>query len=80
MRKKNRTLTLFVACSAFGLILGGFSSRADSYQCTQAETPTTQCLSQNPNIKTLQGMFTGLLAGGGAAICTTWKLQRERKN
>gem|GEM_PF-584912 len=80
MPKKNRALTLFIACSAFGLVLGGFSSRADSYQCAQAKNPTTQCLSENPNVKTLQGMLTGLLAGGGAAIGTSWKLQQDRKN
>lgn len=77
--KQNRFLFLIVACSAAGVFLGGASSWIESHQCLQADTPTAECLTQDPLLKTLEGMGSGLLAGAGAALGTTWQLKQQKK-
>lgn len=76
-RKTNRFLLLIVSCSVTGVILGGTASWADSNQCLQANTITNECLTQDPVIKTVQGMSTGLIAGAGAALGAAWHLRHE---
>lgn len=76
-RKINRFLLYIVACSAVGVVLGGTASWAESSQCLQAENVTSDCLTQDPVLKTIQGMSTGLIAGAGAAIGATWQMNRE---
>lgn len=76
-RKINRFLLYIVACSAVGVVLGGTASWAESNQCWQAENLTNDCLTQDPILKTIQGMSTGLIAGAGAAIGATWQMNRE---
>jgi hypothetical protein len=74
--KNNRFLILIATCSVAGVILGGTTSWAYSNQCLQAENLTTECLTQDPVVKTMQGMSVGLLAGAGAAVGAA--LQRKR--
>lgn len=76
-RKTNRVISVIVACSAAGVLLGGASSWADSRQCLRTSTPTSECLTQNPVTKTIQGMSFGLLAGAGAAVGATWQLRKQ---
>ncbi|HEY9781939.1 MAG TPA: hypothetical protein V6D09_17580 [Leptolyngbyaceae cyanobacterium] len=76
-RKTKRLLLLVVSCSAAGVILGGTASWAESNQCMQDTNITTECLTQSPAIKTLQGMSTGLIAGAGAAFGAAWQLRHE---
>ena len=76
-RKIKRFLLLIVSCSATGVILGGTASWAESSQCLQANTVTSECLTQDPVITTLQGMSTGLIAGAGAALGAAWQLRHE---
>lgn len=76
-RKTKRLLLLVVSCSAAGVVLGGTASWAESNQCLQATNVTSECLTQNPAIKTLQGMSTGLIAGAGAAFGAAWQLRHE---
>ncbi len=76
-RKTNRFLLLIVSCSVTGVILGGTASWADSNHCLQANTITNECLTQDPVIKTVQGMSTGLIAGAGAALGAAWHLRHE---
>ncbi|MGA7937793.1 MAG: hypothetical protein WCA35_29865 [Kovacikia sp.] len=64
-------------CSATGVILGGTSSWAESNTCMQVETPSKECLTKNPALRTVEGMGVGLLAGMGAAIGATWQAKRE---
>ena len=66
-------------CSVAGVVLGGTASWADSNHCLQVETPTVECLTQNPTVKTLEGMGAGLLAGIGAALGIAWQIKREPK-
>jgi hypothetical protein len=75
--KNNRFLILIATCSVAGVILGGTTSWAYSNQCLQAENLTSQCLTQDPVVKTMQGMSVGLLAGAGAAVGAA--LQRKRQ-
>lgn len=77
--KQNRFIFLIVACSAVGVVLGGASSWADSHMCLQASTPTSECLTQDPLLKTIEGMGSGLLAGAGAAVGVTWQLKQQQK-
>ena len=76
-RKTKRLVLLIVSCSAAGVILGGTSSWAESKQCLQANNVTSDCLTQNSVMKTLQGMSTGLIAGAGAAFGAAWQLRNE---
>lgn len=61
VRKTKRLLLLVVSCSAAGVVLGGTASWAESNQCMQASNITSDCLTQSPVTKTLQGMSTGLI-------------------
>lgn len=76
-RKTKRLVLLIVSCSAAGVILGGTSSWAESKQCLQANNVTSECLTQNSIMKTLQGMSTGLIAGAGAAFGAAWQIRNE---
>jgi hypothetical protein len=76
-RKFNRVILLIVACSATGVVLGGTASWADSNQCLQAKNVTSECLTQDPSLKTLQGMSTGLIAGAGAALGAIWQIKQD---
>ena len=76
-RKTSRFLVYIVACSAIGVVLGGTASWAESNQCWQAETPSSQCLTEDPVLKTIQGMSTGSIAGAVAAIVATWQIKRK---
>lgn len=76
-RKINRSVIFIVACSAVGVILGGTASWAESNHCLQSETPTNTCLTQDPAVKTAEGMSSGLLAGAGAALGATFHLNRK---
>lgn len=77
-RKRNRLLLLIVSCSMSGVILGGTASWAESNQCLQANIVTSECLTQDPVIKTVQGMSTGLIAGAGAAVGAAWHVTFSR--
>jgi len=63
--KNKRLLLLVVSCSITGVILGGTASWAESSLCLQDSQVTSECLTQDPIQKTIQGMSTGLLAGLG---------------
>lgn len=76
-RKTKRLLLLVVSCSVTGVILGGTSSWAESNMCLQASTVTSECLTQSPLQKTIEGMSTGLVAGAGAAFGAAWQLRHE---
>lgn len=76
-RKTNRFLLLVTLCSATGVVLGGTASWAESSQCLQDVTPSSECLTQNPIINTFEGMSVGLVAGAGAAIGAALQLKRE---
>ncbi|AUT02971.1 hypothetical protein CLI64_22610 [Nostoc sp. CENA543] len=75
--KTKRLLLLVASCSVAGVILGGTSSWAQSNLCLQAERITSDCLTQNPVQKTIQGMSTGLLAGAGAAFGVAWNVRHN---
>lgn len=76
-RKITRLLLLIVSCSVSGVVLGGTASWAESNQCLQANTVTSECLTQEPVTKTIQGMSTGLIAGLGAGLGAAWQLRHE---
>ncbi|ADI64318.1 hypothetical protein [Trichormus azollae] len=76
-RKTKRLLLLVVSCSVSGVILGGTSGWAESRMCLNADTVTSECLTQNQVERTIQGMSTGLLAGAGAALSAAWNLRHN---
>ena len=75
--KINRLLLFIVACSVTGVILGGTASQAQIDRCQSVETVTSECLTQDPLLKTLEGMSVGLFAGAGAAIGATWQMWQK---
>lgn len=76
-RKTKRLLLLVVSCSLAGVVVGGTSAWAETNTCLRASTVTSECITQNPAIKTLQGMTTGLVAGAGAAFGVAWQHRHE---
>ncbi|MBE9005980.1 hypothetical protein IQ259_13200 [Fortiea sp. LEGE XX443] len=76
-RKTKRLLLLVASCSIAGVILGGTSSWAESNLCLRASQVTSDCLTQDPIEKTIQGMSTGLIAGAGAAFGVAWNMRHE---
>lgn len=76
-RKSPRLLILIATCSVAGVVLGGTTSWAQSNQCLNAKTLTTECLTQDPVNKTIEGMSVGLLAGAGAAAGAAFQLRRQ---
>jgi hypothetical protein len=76
-RKNKRLLLLVVSCSVAGVVLGGTSSWAESTMCMKATEVTSECITQDPVSKTIEGMSTGLLAGAGAAFGAAWQLRNE---
>ncbi|MBD2512240.1 MAG: hypothetical protein V7K69_24210 [Nostoc sp.] len=77
VRKTQRLLLLVVCCSITGVILGGTAAWAESNLCLEDSKVTSDCLTQDPIQKTIQGMSTGLLAGAGAACGAVWQLRHE---
>ncbi|MBD2012567.1 hypothetical protein H6F96_00865 [Microcoleus sp. FACHB-53] len=75
--KNKRFLILIATCSVAGVILGGTASWASTNQCLQAEHLTSECLTQDPVTKTVQGMSVGLLAGAGAAVGAAFQVKRQ---
>ncbi|MCU0523876.1 MAG: hypothetical protein MUF72_03515 [Elainella sp. Prado103] len=71
-RKIDRTPLVIALCSLLGIGFGATASQAEMNHCLSAEHPTSQCLTQNPTMKRLEGMGMGLFAGAGAAIGATW--------
>ncbi|HAG83746.1 MAG TPA: hypothetical protein DCL61_22005 [Cyanobacteria bacterium UBA12227] len=78
-RKLTRLLIFVASCSVVGILLGATSSRAELNSCLEAPTPTSECLIQDPTIKTIEGMSMGLLAGAGAAFGATWQIWQNDK-
>jgi len=76
--KTKRLALLVISCSAAGVILGGSASWADSEQCWQSKEVTNDCLTQEPLIKTMQGMSTGLIAGLTAAVAAAWQIKHDK--
>ncbi|MHC5614905.1 MAG: hypothetical protein ACYTXA_28985 [Nostoc sp.] len=76
-RKNQRLLLLVLSCSITGVILGGTAGWAESSLCLDDSKVTSECLTQNPIQKTIEGMSTGLLAGAGAAFGAVWQLRNE---
>jgi hypothetical protein len=78
MDRKTQRLCLFVtACSLTGVILGGTSSRAEIHQCLASDLPADHCLTEDPFMKTLEGMSAGLVAGAGASLGAAWQLYQK---
>ena len=75
--KINRLLLFIVACSVTGVILGGTASQAQIDRCQSIETVTSECLTQDPLLETLEGMSVGLFAGAGAAVGATWQMWQK---
>ena len=76
----NRLWIFVVSCSAVGLVLGATAAQAELNQCLGVETPTNECLLQDPLVKTVEGMGMGLLAGAGASVGATWQILQNNKS
>ncbi len=79
VRKNCRFIIYIVACSTIGVLVGGTAYSAELNRCLDDAAPTTQCLTQDPVLKTLEGMTFGLIAGAGAAVGSTWQIWQKNK-
>ncbi len=75
VKKTNRAPLLIGLCSVAGLLIGATSSQAEMNQCLNDAQPSSQCLTQNPTTKRIEGMSMGLFAGAGAAVAATWRMK-----
>lgn len=75
----NRFWIFVLTCSAAGVLLGAASSQAEINECVSAIQPSSECLMQDPMLKTVEGMSVGLLAGAGAAVGVTWQMFSTRE-
>ncbi|MBW4468407.1 MAG: hypothetical protein KME07_23520 [Pegethrix bostrychoides GSE-TBD4-15B] len=78
VKKPDRAPLLIALCSVAGLLVGATSSQAEMNQCLNDATPSSQCLTQNPVAKRVEGMSMGLFAGAGAAVAATWRMKASR--
>lgn len=79
VRKNSRFLIYIAACSTIGVLVGGTAYSADLNRCLDAAVPTNQCLTQDPVVRTLEGMTFGFIAGAGGALGATWKIWQKNK-
>lgn len=75
----NRLLIFVLSCSTVGILLGATASRAEISNCLSAKTPSSDCLTQDPTYKIIEGMGMGLLAGAGAAFGASLQLWQNNK-
>ncbi|MGC9527553.1 MAG: hypothetical protein ACP5D7_18615 [Limnospira sp.] len=61
-------------CLASGGTIGYLATQFYLNGCLLAAVPSSQCITQDPVSKTLEGILISLLAGLGAAIGATWKI------
>lgn len=74
MSNNPRRFWLLVSvCSVLGVVVGGTTSHAAINQCLDAEIPSHECLTQDPVMKTLEGIGMGLFVSTGAALGATWQ-------
>jgi hypothetical protein len=79
VRKNSRFLIYIVSCSTIGVLVGGTAYSTELNRCLDAATPTNRCLTQDPALRTLEGMTFGLIAGAGAALGSTWQIWQKNK-
>lgn len=66
--EKNRAIwrvTLGIAC---GILLGGVASSVENQACTKSEAPPAYCLTEEPQVRVVNGMMGGAFASGGALL------------
>lgn len=66
-RKLQQSHLLLSICSAIGLLMGGSIAQAESQRCLEADELLPQCF-RSPQTRTIEGMASGVVAGGGAAV------------
>lgn len=64
---------LVTLCGIAGIATGATTSQAAINQCLSDETPSYECLTQNPETKRIEGMSMGLIAGVSAAVGAAWQ-------
>jgi len=79
-RNNHRFFLLMAACSVTGIALGGISGREEFHRCQSASIPSEECLMQEPTAKIVEGMSAGLIAGTGAAIAISWRLDSSKSS
>ncbi|WAL58676.1 hypothetical protein [Thermocoleostomius sinensis] len=77
MGKNSRFWLLVILCGVSGSVLGATTSQAAINECLTDATPSTECLTQNPMEKKVEGISMGLMAGVSAAIGASWRIWQK---
>lgn len=72
-----RFWVLVTLCGLSGIILGATTSQAAIDQCLTDDTPSSECLTQDPIEKKIEGISMGLMAGVSAAIGAAWNIKHK---
>lgn len=59
--------------------MGATTSQAALNECLNADTPSQECLTQDPTMLKLENIGMGLVMGVGAAVGATWKMGQGEK-
>lgn len=70
---------LVTLCGVAGIITGATTSQAAINQCLSDETPNHECLMQDPDVKRIEGMSMGLIAGISAALGAAWQVGQAKR-
>ncbi|NJO39115.1 MAG: hypothetical protein HC769_07070 [Cyanobacteria bacterium CRU_2_1] len=76
-RDSKRFWFVITVCAALGVVFGATTSQAAIDQCLSDDTPSHECLTQDPLAKRVEGIGMGLMVGVGAAVGAVWQVDRK---
>lgn len=80
MGKNSKRFWLLVGfCGISGIILGATTSQAAINECLADDTPSHECLVQDPVTKKVEGIGMGLMVGVSAAVGAAWQAGDRRR-
>ena len=74
MSKDSKRFWILVSlCGLLGIGMGATTSQAAINECLADETPSNECMTQDPATKKLEGIGMGLMVGVCAAFGAAWR-------
>lgn len=75
VKDPKRFWLVILLCGLSGMLMGATTSQAAINECLSDNTPSTECLTQDPVRIKVESMSMGLIAGVCAAVGATWKVK-----
>lgn len=73
VKDSKRFWFMVILCGVLGSVFGATTSQAAINQCFTDDSPSHDCLTQNPVEKKVEGISMGILVGVSAAIGASWR-------